>query len=91
MAAHQVPPSMGLSRQEYWRGVPLPSHLTMSDLKSDFYMLHVILSQYWGKKSALLIIANIQFCSTSEYKGECPYSVEVRCDHVISVGPHAKS
>ena len=44
-----------------------------------------------GKKKswwcALLIIANIWFCSTSEYKGECPsYFVEVRCDHVISVG-----
>jgi len=24
-AAHQVPPSMGFSRQEYWSGVPLPS------------------------------------------------------------------
>ena len=23
--AHQAPPSMGFSRQEYWRGVPLPS------------------------------------------------------------------
>ena len=26
-AAHQVPPSMGFSRQEYWSGVPLPGHL----------------------------------------------------------------
>ena len=24
-AAHQAPPSMGFSRQEYWCGVPLPS------------------------------------------------------------------
>ena len=24
-SAHQAPPSMGLSRQEYWSGVPLPS------------------------------------------------------------------
>ena len=24
MAAHQAPPSMGFSRQEYWSGVPLP-------------------------------------------------------------------
>ena len=30
IAAHQAPPSMGFSRQEYWSGVPLPSplHLT---------------------------------------------------------------
>ena len=24
-AAHQAPPSMGISRQEYWSGLPLPS------------------------------------------------------------------
>ena len=24
-AAHQAPPSMGFSRQEYWSGVPFPS------------------------------------------------------------------
>ena len=24
-AAHQAPPSMGFSRQEYWSGIPLPS------------------------------------------------------------------
>ena len=26
-AAHQAPPSMGFSRQQYWSGVPLPSSL----------------------------------------------------------------
>ena len=29
-AAHQAPPSMGFSRQEYWRGVPLPSPVLMT-------------------------------------------------------------
>ena len=24
-AAHQAPPSIGFSRQEYWNGLPLPS------------------------------------------------------------------
>ena len=28
-AAHQAPPSMGFSRQEYWSGVPLPSQITL--------------------------------------------------------------
>ena len=28
-AAHQAPPSMGFSRQEYWSGVPLPSLIFM--------------------------------------------------------------
>ena len=29
-AAHQAPPSMGFSRQEYWSGVPLPSPETLT-------------------------------------------------------------
>ena len=41
-AAHQAPPSMGFSRQEYWSGVPLPS-LTNSNtnlkyLHNVYYM-----------------------------------------------------
>ena len=30
-AAHQAPPCMGFSRQEYWSGVPLPSPYSASD------------------------------------------------------------
>ena len=30
-AAHQAPPSMGSSRQEYWGGVPLPSPILVID------------------------------------------------------------
>ena len=30
IAAHQVPPSMGFSRQEYWSGVPLPSIILLT-------------------------------------------------------------
>ena len=40
-AAHQAPPPMGFSRQEYWSGVPLPSPIT--DLKKLFW--HFILNQ----------------------------------------------
>ena len=29
-AAHQAPPSMGFSRQEYWSGVPLPVYHSLS-------------------------------------------------------------
>ena len=40
-AAHQSPPSMGFSRQEYWSGVPLPSpcHLYLGEPKSPLYAL----------------------------------------------------
>ena len=37
-AAHQAPPSMGFSRQEYWSGVPSPSPIAISlgTLKPNF-------------------------------------------------------
>ena len=35
-AAHQAPPSMGFSRQEYWSGLPLPSPLFMYTTPSYF-------------------------------------------------------
>ena len=31
-AAHQAPPPMGFSRQEYWSGVPLPSPSSILDV-----------------------------------------------------------
>ena len=31
-AAHQAPPSMGFSRQEYWSGLPLPSPEDVTEL-----------------------------------------------------------
>ena len=37
--AHQAPPSMGFSRQEYWSGVPLPSPLTAAR--------HIIFTWSW--------------------------------------------
>ena len=39
-AAHQTPPSMGFSRQEYWSGMPLPSPLCLS---TQSYFLCVVL------------------------------------------------
>ena len=33
MAAHQYPPSLGFSRQEYWSGLPFPS--PMHEVKSE--------------------------------------------------------
>ena len=35
-AAHQAPPSMGFSRQEYWSGVPLPSPVCCGDYNNYF-------------------------------------------------------
>ena len=38
-AAHQAPPSMGFSRQEYWSGVPLPSPILHTQLIKFWYSL----------------------------------------------------
>ena len=37
-AAHQAPPSMGFSRQEYWSGLPLPSPIPVT-ARNVFYMM----------------------------------------------------
>ena len=41
-AAHQAPPSMGFSRQEYWSGVPLPSPSPW--IGSSNNCIHVLIS-----------------------------------------------
>ena len=49
IAAHQAPPSMGFSRQEYWSGVPLPSPwpapLVFNRYNQMFYLPNV---QAWA-------------------------------------------
>ena len=35
-AAHQAPPSMGFSKQEYWSGVPLPSPIKAARRKERY-------------------------------------------------------
>ena len=42
-AAHQAPPSMGFSRQEYWSGVPLPS--PPKYLRKSLKLKHLNLAQ----------------------------------------------
>ena len=40
-AAHQAPPSLGFSRQEYWSGLPFPSPMHESekcDLNKAIYL-----------------------------------------------------
>ena len=51
-AAHQVPPSMGFSRQEYWSGLPLPSQiqqliLHLIYLFKNIYLFETIESELW--------------------------------------------
>ena len=50
MAAHQAPPSLGFSRQEYWSGVPSPSsyyYFILSPLSSDHQCTLPVLILSW--------------------------------------------
>ena len=50
-AAHQAPPSMGFSRQEYWSGVPLPSpgrYILM--FRFMFIVLYIVYTNPFFKK-----------------------------------------
>ena len=47
-AAYQAPPSMGLSRQEYWSGVPLPSLVFPIYFRSSLnYLKYLIQGKYY--------------------------------------------
>ena len=46
-AAHQAPPSMGFSRQEYWSGVPLPSPMGGSLIRKTFTLNYLQQSTIW--------------------------------------------
>ena len=50
-AAHQAPPSMGFSRQEYWSGVPLPSLSIYSaaNIKRNYVPLSTLFSCFGYK------------------------------------------
>ena len=53
MAAHQAPPSLGFSRQEYWSGMPLPSP---PNFLSEIYLKFTSLNEF------------IYFINSSVYK-----------------------
>ena len=46
IAAHQAPPSMGFSKQEYWSGVPLPSPIWLYTIY--IILFHIIYTHIWG-------------------------------------------
>ena len=48
-AAHQAPLSMGFSRQEYWRGVPLPSLVILYE-NHDFIFKKLYSNRSGGKE-----------------------------------------
>ena len=60
-AAHQAPPSMWFSRQEYWSGVPLPSPFPLLDSAKQLFrvveLIDAAISSVW-KFQLLQILIN---------------------------------
>ena len=56
-AAHQAPPSLGFSRQEYWGGVPLPSpHINVTiHKKLMVYLAFIHCSLVWKEHTLRLL------------------------------------
>ena len=49
-AAHQAPPSMGFSRQEYWSGVPLPSLNPVYETAKETQMYRTVFWTLWERQ-----------------------------------------
>ena len=74
--AHQAPPFMGFSRQEYWSGVPLPS-LKFSVRPHNFSVIHGQ-SWCWGRKILHWILPSKQrrAMSVSEHLGFSAFNLD---------------
>ena len=69
-AAHQAPPSMGFSRQEYWSGVPLPS---LKEIKEDTNRWRNIPCSWTGRinivKMSILPKASTYYVRNTQHVG----------------------
>ena len=61
-AAHQAPPSMGFSRQEYWSGLPLPSLEVQAKLCLLYYKLSQLYIFFWFPP--LVVSQHILMCTS---------------------------
>ena len=57
MAAHQAPPSLGFSRQEYWSGLPFPSPMHESE-KWKWSRVRLLSTPWTAARQASLSITN---------------------------------
>ena len=68
-AAHQAPPSLGFSRQEYWSGVPLPSPEGQGD--TLLFSISVVIKtgqvslmkSLWMEEELAGELGNLEVCS----------------------------
>ena len=80
-AAHQAPPSMGFSRQEYWSGMPLPS-LFLSCLQ-----LKIILMLKWDTLIPFTVVCILSLMINTVcflFKNSFPTLKSWRCSFIVS-------
>ena len=63
-AAHQTPPSMGFSRQEYWSGLPLLFQVIFPTQGSNLGLLHCSLYQLLLLLLLLSHFSHVRLCAT---------------------------
>ena len=66
-AAHQAPPSMGFSRQEYWSGVPSPITSWQIDRETMQTVTDFI---FWVPKSLQVVIAAMKLKDAYSLEGK---------------------
>ena len=89
-AAHQPPPSMGFSRQEYWSGVPPPSpkedHTLWYTVIFFFFLLNFVILCWDDLPSFKFFVFNqFPFSCLLCYLSSVQFSRSVMSD---SLGPH---
>ena len=78
--AHQAPPSMAFSRQEYWSGLPLPSPTVVYSVqKMNFHLMTLLLLQLFFYCLNYPIIKELRsfptFKSQSQWCNSCSFSL----------------
>ena len=63
-AAHQAPPSMGLSRQEYWSGVPLPRGSSPDNWSAS---CSTKVSKLFQESRLLEKVSKVSFCNNCTF------------------------
>ena len=99
--AHQAPPSMGFSRQEYWSGLPLPSPMhertsesevtqscpTLRDPK-DYSLSGSFAHRIFQERVLEWVAIAFSTPSPGTCSSSCSFELEMPSNHLILFCPH---
>ena len=63
--AHQAPPSIEFSRQEYWSGLPFPSPIALLIFCKNFAKIHMKMASFWYRLTPQIKKNTARMLSTS--------------------------